>query len=215
MINWGTLKLIITPESTIETLISILILNALLFLILGLISSIILIVVTGGEYIDATRIKNNKLRIAQIIVMITIMLVATLIYFSNSRESYYTIKVGIIADELQAQDIHNIREMKEFPEKLILEKFNDKDSLEMNTTYKYKTISNYFSRYTKLKNENGKIIFTTKLAKSDYEKYETPEEFKHDIETLVKYTIEYTNDQITKRPEIMEKFTKEHLTKVQ
>ena len=211
MVNWETLKLIPTPESTIETIIFIIILNALLFLISGLISSIIL-VVTGGEYIDDIRIKNNKLRIAQIIVMITIMFVATLIYFINSREAYYTIKVGITTDELQAQEIQTIREMKEFPEKIILEKVKDKDSLDMNTTYKYKTTNNYFSRYTRLLNENNNIVFTTKLNIFDYEDYETPEEFKSDIETLAKYTIEYTKDQIKKRPEIMQNFTKEHLT---
>lgn len=117
MVNWETLKLIPTPESILETIITIIILNALVFLILGLLSSIILIVVTGGEYIHDIKIKNNKLRIGQSAVIITIMLIATLTYFISARETYYTIKVGIITDEVQAQEIHNIREMEEFPEK--------------------------------------------------------------------------------------------------
>lgn len=206
MVQWETLKLIVTPESNLETILCIIILNVLLFLILGFLSSIILVVVTGGKYIDGTNINNNKLKIGQIIVMITIMFVVTLAYIRYSRETYYTIKVGITTEELQAQEIHDIREMKEFPKKLILEKFIDKDSLERKTKY------NYYPRCTRLLNENNNIVFTTKLNIFDYEKYETLEEFKSDIETLAKYTIEYTKEHTKKNQEIMEQFTQEHLT---
>lgn len=208
MVNWETLRLIPTPESTLETIITIIILNALVFLILGLISSIILIVVTGGEYIQDIKIKNNKLRTGQGIVIIVIMCILTLTYIISARETYYTIEVGITTDELQVKDIHNIREMKEFPEKIILEKF--KDSAKSKTIYRYKTTYNYYPRYTRLLNENNNIVFTTKLNTFDYAYYETPEEFKKDIEALVKYTIEYTKKQAKKNPEIMNKFTQEH-----
>lgn len=217
MINWGTLKLIPTPESNNEIIICLILINAMMFIMAWLTTSVILAIVTDGIDEETKSKKHKKLTIYQYTIIFIFMAFVSSGYLKQAKERYYTINVAITTEEVKAQEIYNIQEIEKFSETLIRQKNKEYRETFFNLypEYKYKTISNYFSRYTKLKNENGKIIFTTKLDKSDYEKYETPEEFKNDIETLAKYTIEYTKDQIKKRPEIMEQFTKEHLTKAQ
>lgn len=217
MIQWETLKLIPTPESANEIIISMILLNTMLFVITWLATIILLEIATDGINEETPSKKHKKLKICQYTVIFIIMAFVSSGYLNKAKERYYTINVAITTEEVKAQEIYNIKEIEKFSETLIRQKNKEYRETFFNLypEYKYKTISNYFSRYTKLKNENGQIIFTTKLDKSDYEKYETPEEFKSDIETLAKYTVEYTKDQIKKRPEIMENFTKEHLTKAQ
>lgn len=213
MVNLETLKLIVTPTSIRETIICAIILNILTFLVIWAISSVIMVILTGGEPLDEVWKRDKKLKHIQFIILFGIMFALTLVYINESRKAYYTITVGIKTEEIQAQELHNIKEMEEFPEYLIREKIKDRENMELVSTYEYKATNKYFPRYTKLINENGNITFTTKICTGDYEKYETPEEFKKDIESLAKYTVEYTKDQIKKRPEVMKKFTEEHLTK--
>lgn len=217
MVNWETLRLIPTPESVNEIIICMILLNAMLFVISWLATIIVISIATDGINEETPSKKNKKIKIYQYTVIFMLMVFVSSGYLNKAKERYYTINVAITTEEVKAQEIYNIKEIEKFSETLIRQKNKEYQETFFNLypEYKYKTISNYFSRYTKLKNENGKITFTTKLDKSDYEKYETPEEFKNDIETLAKYTIEYTKDQIKKRPEIMNNFTKEHLTKAQ
>lgn len=217
MVNWETLRLIPTPESANEIIICMILLNAMLF-VTSWLATIIVISIATDEVKEETQSKKHKrLNIYQYTIIFMLMVFVSSGYLKQAKERYYTINAELTTEEVKAQEIYNIKEIEKFSETLIRQKNKEyrETSFNLYPEYKYKTISNYFSRYTKLKNENGKTIFTTKLDKSDYEKYETPEEFKSDIETLAKYTIEYTKDQIKKRPEIMEKFTKEHLTKAQ
>lgn len=217
MVNWETLRLIPTPESANEIIICMILRNAMLFVISWLATIIVISIATDGINEETPSKKNKKIKIYQYTVIFIIMAFVSSGYLNKAKERYYTINVELTTEEIKAQEIYNIKEIEKFSETLIRQKNKEYRETFFNLypEYKYKTISNYFSRYTKLKNENGKIIFTTKLDKSDYEKYETPEEFKNDIEVLAKYTVEYTKDQIKKRPEIMEKFTQEHLTKAQ
>lgn len=217
MVNWETLKLIPTPESNNEIIICLLLINAMMFIMAWLITTFILSIATDEVKEETQSKKHKRLNIYQYTVIFMLMVFVSSGYLNKAKERYYTINVAITTEEVKAQEIYNIKEIEKFSETLIRQKNKEYRETFFNLypEYKYKTISNYFSRYTKLKNENGQIIFTTKLDKSDYEKYETPEEFKSDIETLAKYTVEYTKDQIKKRPEIMENFTKEHLTKAQ
>lgn len=214
MVNWETLKLIPTPESSNEIIICLILINAMMFIMAWLITTFILSIATDEVKEETQSKKHKRLKIYQYTIIFIIMAFVSSGYLKQAKERYYTINVELTTEEVKAQEIYNIKEIEKFSETLIRQKNKEYRETFFNIypEYKYKTISNYFSRYTKLKNENGKIFFTTKLDKSDYEKYETPEEFKSDIDILAKYTIEYTKDQIKKRPEIMQNFTKEHLT---
>ena len=220
MVIWETLKLIVTPLDTLDTIFCAIVMNILIFLATFITTSFVIILIVGDYYInetipnDALEKKFKRLRKIQYITIGFILIFATISYVKDTRTAYYKVKVEITTNELALKELKNVKEMYKFPENLRRDKLKDVDNIFFATApiYKDKTTGRYKPRYTKIINEDEKMIFTTRIAKRDYEEYASEKVFKHDIEDLVKYTIAYTKEENEKTADKrgMKEFTKKH-----
>lgn len=219
MVNWETLKLIVTPTSILNTVFGVIAINILSLIVTFITTSFVIFLMVGDYFIneeipEVIEKKIKRLRILQYAIIGFTLIFMTISYIKDTRTAYYTVKVEITTNELALKELNTVKEMYKFPENLRRDKLKDVNNVFFGIApiYKDKTTGRYKPRYTKLINEDGKIIFTTKINKQDYEEYASEKAFKNDIEALVKYTIEYTkeeNEKTVDKRELQE-FTKKH-----
>lgn len=209
MINWKTLTIAVTSASQFERIFMLTLFNALIIAITKFIIASGVEVLDGElyektneEYTTGKKSKERTKRIRKttlIIFLILITIMNTTI-IRGFKDKYYQIKVAVTPDNITAQDLDKI-ELKEH-------KF-------LGLVQEYTPVAKaiYYPTTTKLIKEDKQLYFTTRLLKDSYKRYKTPEEFKQDIEKLLNKTIEYTEEQLNTRPEIMQNFTKEHIIK--
>lgn len=219
MLQWETLKLIVTPTSILNTVFGVIAINILSLIVTFITTSFVIFLMVGDYFIneeipEVIEKKFKRLRILQYAIIGFTLIFMTISYIKDTRTAYYTVKVEITTNELALKELNTVKEMYKFPENLRRDKLKDVNNVFFGIApiYKDKTTGRYKPRYTKLINEDGKIIFTTKINKQDYEEYASEKAFKNDIEALVKYTIEYTkeeNEKTVDKRELQE-FTKKH-----
>lgn len=219
MLQWETLKLIVTPTSILNTVFGVIAINILSLIVTFITTSFVIFLMVGDYFIneeipEVIEKKIKRLRILQYAIIGFTLIFMTISYIKDTRTAYYTVKVEITTNELALKELNTVKEMYKFPENLRRDKLKDVNNVFFGIApiYKDKTTGRYKPRYTKLINEDGKIIFTTKINKQDYEEYASEKAFKNDIEALVKYTIEYTkeeNEKTVDKRELQE-FTKKH-----
>lgn len=220
MIQWETLKLIVTPTSTLNTIFGVITINILSLIITFITTSFVIVLIVGDYFIneeipEVIEKKFKRLRILQYAIIGFTLIFMTTSYIKGTRTAYYMVKVGVTTNEVALNELNNVKEIYKFPENLRKVKVQDVNNIlfATGTVYKDKTTGRYKPRYTKLINEDGKMTFTTRIYKQDYEEYASEKEFKQDIEALVKYTIEYTKEENEKTVDKrgLQEFTNKHI----
>lgn len=122
MVNWETLKLIPTPESSNEIIICLILINAMMFIMAWLITIFILSIATDEVKEETQSKKHKRLKIYQYTIIFIIMAFVSSGYLKQAKERYYTINVELTTEEVKAQEIYNIKEIEKFSETLIRQK---------------------------------------------------------------------------------------------
>ena len=95
MVIWETLKLIVTPLDTLDTIFCAIVMNILIFLATFITTSFVIILIVGDYYInetipnDALEKKFKRLRKIQYITIGFILIFATISYVKDTRTAYY------------------------------------------------------------------------------------------------------------------------------
>jgi hypothetical protein len=209
MINWETLTIALTSASQFERIFMLTSFNILIVFITKCIIS------SGVEVLDREWYEKTKeeeqtgkkskerikrIRNTTITICLILMVIVSVTLIQGFKDEYYDIKVAVTPKNITAQDLEKIK-LKE-------NKFLD---LFQQSTPVAKAI--YYPTTTKLIKEDNQLYFTTRILKDSYKNYKRPEEFKQDIEKILNKTIEDTEEQLATRPELMAKFTEEHLIK--
>lgn len=209
MIQWETLNLVLTSANQFErifmlTSFNILIIFISTFIIAGWIESLDKQIheKTNEEEKSGKISKERINRIRNIIFTIGIILMAIVsaMLIRGFKDKYYDIKVAVTPKNIIAQDLDKI-------------KFNENKFLDLFQQFTPDAKAIYYPTTTKLLKEDNQVYFITRLLKDSYKNYKRPEEFQQDIEKILNKTIEDTEEQLATRPELMAKFTEEHLIK--
>lgn len=209
MIDWETLTITVTSANQFErifmlTSFNILIIFISTFIIAGWIESLDKQIheKTNEEEKSGKISKERINRIRNIIFTIGIILMAIVsaMLIRGFKDKYYDIKVAVTPKNIIAQDLDKI-------------KFNENKFLDLFQQFTPDAKAIYYPTTTKLLKEDNQVYFITRLLKDSYKNYKRPEEFKQDIEKILNKTIEDTEEQLATRPELMAKFTEEHLIK--
>lgn len=209
MIDWETLTITVTSANQFErifmlTSFNILIIFISTFIIAGWIESLDKQIheKTNEEEKSGKISKERINRIRNIIFTIGIILMAIVsaMLIRGFKDKYYDIKVAVTPKNIIAQDLDKI-------------KFNENKFLDLFQQFTPDAKAIYYPTTTKLLKEDNQVYFITRLLKDSYKNYKRPEEFQQDIEKILNKTIEDTEEQLATRPELMAKFTEEHLIK--
>lgn len=209
MIDWETLTITVTSANQFErifmlTSFNILIIFISTFIIAGWIESLDKQIheKTNEEEKSGKISKERINRIRNIIFTIGIILMAIVsaMLIREFKDKYYDIKVAVTPKNIIAQDLDKI-------------KFNENKFLDLFQQFTPDAKAIYYPTTTKLLKEDNQVYFITRLLKDSYKNYKIPEEFQQDIEKILNKTIEDTEEQLATRPELMAKFTEEHLIK--
>lgn len=209
MIDWETLTIAVTSSSQFErifmlTSFNILIIFISTFIIAGWIESLDKQIheKTNEEEKSGKISKERINRIRNIIFTIGIILMAIVsaMLIRGFKDKYSDLKVSVTPKNIIAQDLDKI-------------KFNENKFLDLFQQFTPDAKAIYYPTTTKLLKEDNQVYFITRLLKDSYKNYKRPEEFKQDIEKILNKTIEDTEEQLATRPELMAKFTEEHLIK--
>lgn len=211
MIDWETLTITVTSASQFERIFMLTSFNILIILISNF------VLASWVEFLDKklyektneeeksgkkSKERIKRIRSTTIIICLILMTIVTVILIRGFKDSYYNIKVAVTPKNITSQDLDNI-------------KFNENKFLDLFQQFTPDAKAIYYPTTTKLIKEGNQVYFTTRILKDSYKNYKRPKEFKQDIEKILNKTIEDTEKQLNTRPEIMEQFTKEHLTKAQ
>lgn len=207
MISWETLTIALTSASQFERIFMLTFFNSLIIVITKFIIASG-VEVLDGEWYEKTKEeeqtgkkskeRTKRIRKNTLIICLILMTIVSITIIKGFKDKYYQIKVAITPKNITAQDLDKID-------------LNENKFLDLVQEYTPVSKAVYYPTTTKLIKEDNQLYFTTRLLKDSYKTYKTPEEFKQDIETLLNKTIEYTEEQLTTRPELMETFTQEHL----
>lgn len=209
MINWETLTIALTSASQFERIFMLTSFNIIIIFITKF------IIFSGVEVLDRewyektkeeeqtgkkSKERTTRIRNATLTIYLILMAIVNIIIIQGFKDKYYDLKVSVTPKNITAQDLEKIK-LKE-------NKFLD---LFQQSTPVAKAI--YYPTTTKLIKEDNQLYFTTRILKDSYKNYKRPEELKQDIEKILNKTVEDAEEQLATRPELMAKFTEEHLIK--
>lgn len=207
MVNWETLEIIPTQLGKFYTIFTMIIVNIAIIYIIEFYANEWFKIFDIRKYPKTkaeeetgqiSEVRKKRRKSQTVIIAIIFLLVGNLGITKLLKNVCYTIKVEVSSIDISTQDLEKIKIKENI--------FSD-----FNLARIHGTQTTYYPLKTKLNVEKGNIYFTTAVPRSYYQAYKTPETFKEDIEKLVKSTIANTKEQIATRPEIMAKFTQEHL----
>lgn len=209
MINWKTLTIAVTSASQFERIFMLTLFNALIIVITKF------IIASGVEVLDRewyektkeeeqtgkkSKERTTRIRNATLTIYLILMAIVNIIIIQGFKDKYSDLKVSVTPKNIIAQDLDKI-------------KFNENKFLDLFQQFTPDAKAIYYPTTTKLLKEDNQVYFITRLLKDSYKNYKRPEELKQDIEKILNKTVEDAEEQLATRPELMAKFTEEHLIK--